>query len=224
METLLIIEDDPALLRGLKDNFEQAGYAVLTAVDGEAGLNQVLDAQPDLVLLDIMLPGINGYEICRLVREQGLDMPIVMLTAKGEEADIVLGLNLGADDYMTKPFGIRELKARVEAFLRRRRQASSDTFCFGEFSLDVSARQLFKQGCAVELSPKEYKLLELFLRKQGKALTRDEILNQVWGYNCFAGHRSVDRFVATLRHKIEPNSDSPKFIHTLREVGYRFQC
>ena len=224
METLLIIEDDPALLRGLKDNFEQAGYAVLTAVDGEAGLNQVLDAQPDLVLLDIMLPGINGYEICRLVREQGLDMPIVMLTAKGEEADIVLGLNLGADDYMTKPFGIRELKARVQAFLRRRRQASSDTFCFGEFSLDVSARQLFKQGRAVELSPKEYKLLELFLRKQGKALTRDEILNQVWGYNCFAGHRSVDRFVATLRHKIEPNSDSPKFIHTLREVGYRFQC
>ena len=197
---------------------------MLTAVDGEAGLNQVLDAQPDLVLLDIMLPGINGYEICRLVREQGLDMPIVMLTAKGEEADIVLGLNLGADDYMTKPFGIRELKARVQAFLRRRRQASSDTFCFGEFSLDVSARQLFKQGRAVELSPKEYKLLELFLRKQGKALTRDEILNQVWGYNCFAGHRSVDRFVATLRHKIEPNSDSPKFIHTLREVGYRFQC
>ena len=224
METLLIIEDDPVLLRGLKDNFDKAGYTVLTASEGEAGLNQALDAHPDLIVLDIMLPKINGYEVCRLVREQGLDMPIVMLTAKGEESDIVLGLNLGADDYVTKPFGIRELKARVEAFLRRQRQASEPSFAFGEFVLDVNARQLFKQDNEVELSPKEYKLLELFLKKQGKALTRDEILNHVWGYQCFAGHRSVDRFIATLRGKIESDVSHPRFIHTLREVGYRFEC
>jgi DNA-binding response OmpR family regulator len=224
LETLLIIEDDPALLRGLKDNFEQVGYTVLTAVEGEAGLNLALDAHPDLILLDIMLPKINGYEICRLVRQQGLDMPVVMLTAKGEEADIVLGLNLGADDYVTKPFGIRELKARVEAFLRRRHVTLPDRFAFGEFILDVSSRQLFKQGTEVALSPKEYKLLVLFLQKQGKALTRDEILNHVWGYNSFAGHRSVDRFIATLRNKIEANPSDPTFIQTLREVGYRFEC
>ncbi len=224
METLLIIEDDPALLRGLKDNFEQVGYTVLTAVDGEAGLNLALDTHPDLILLDIMLPKINGYEICRLVRQQGLDMPVVMLTAKGEEADIVLGLNLGADDYVTKPFGIRELKARVEAFLRRRHVTVQDRFTFGEFSLDDSSRQLFKQGREVTLSPKEYKLLVLFLQKQGKALTRDEILNHVWGYNSLAGHRSVDRFIATLRNKIETNPSDPIFIKTLREIGYRFEC
>ena len=224
METLLIIEDDPALLRGLKDNFEQAGYAVQTAMDGEAGLNLALDTKPDLILLDIMLPKINGYEVCRLIRKESLDMPIIMLTAKGEEADIVLGLNLGADDYVTKPFGIRELKARVQAFLRRRQQDEPAQFSFGEFVLDVSSRQLFRQGKEVELSPKEYNLLELFLRKQGKALTRDEILNHVWGYHSLTGHRSVDRFVATLRQKIESDPTQPQFIHTLREVGYRFEC
>ncbi|HAL46043.1 MAG TPA: DNA-binding response regulator [Phycisphaerales bacterium] len=222
METILIIEDDSSMMRGLKDNFAFAGYNVLTAMDGEKGLDAALNATPDLIILDIMLPKINGYEICRLVRKENLDMPIIMLTAKGEESDIILGLNLGADDYVTKPFSIKELLARVAAFLRRRKHTANEIFKFGDFHFDIGARKLSKNGNEIELSPKEYKLLEFFLKKQGKALTRDEILNAVWGYNSFTGHRSVDRFVTTLRNKIEPDADNPVFIHTLREIGYKF--
>ena len=222
METILIIEDDSSMMRGLNDNFAFAGYNVLTAMDGEKGLDAALNATPDLIILDIMLPKINGYEICRLVRKENLDMPIIMLTAKGEESDIILGLNLGADDYVTKPFSIKELLARVAAFLRRRKHTANEIFKFGDFHFDIGARKLSKNGNEIELSPKEYKLLEFFLKKQGKALTRDEILNAVWGYNSFTGHRSVDRFVTTLRNKIEPDADNPVFIHTLREIGYKF--
>ena len=223
METVLIIEDDSSMLRGLKDNFKYAGYHVITAADGEAGLNAALDAKPDLIILDIMLPRINGYEICRLIRNENLDMPIIMLTAKGEESDIILGLNLGADDYVTKPFSIKELLARAAAFLRRSKQQEQNSYKFGDFILDIPACRLSKNGHEVKLSPKELKLLELFLKKQGKALTRDEILNAVWGYNSFSGHRSVDRFVTTLRNKIEPDPHNPTFIHTLREIGYKFE-
>ena len=222
MEPVLIIEDDSTMLRGLTDNFEAAGYRVITAADGEAGLNAALDGHPDLILLDIMLPKINGYEICRLIRAEKLEMPIIMLTAKGEESDIILGLNLGADDYVTKPFSRKELLARVAAFLRRRKQEQQTVYAFGDFVLDLSARALCKDGRPVKLSPKEFKLLEFFARKKSRALTRDEILNNVWGYNSFAGHRSVDRFVTTLRNKIEPNPHTPVFIHTLREIGYKF--
>ena len=223
METILIIEDDPTMLRGLQDNFAYAGYRVLIVVEGEEGLNASLDTRPDLIVLDIMLPKINGYEICASLRQEKLDMPIIMLTAKGEESDIVLGLNLGADDYVTKPFSIKELLARVAAFLRRRKQQEQASYTFGDFVLDVSARRLAKNGLEIALSPKEYRLLEFFLKRQGKALTRDEILNAVWGYNSFAGHRSVDRFVTTLRSKIEPDPHRPTCIHTLREIGYKFE-
>jgi DNA-binding response OmpR family regulator len=223
METILIIEDDSTMLHGLKDNFEYSGYNVITASDGEAGLNAALDTKPDLIILDIMLPKINGYEICRLIRREKLDMPIIMLTAKGEESDIILGLNLGADDYVTKPFSIKELLARVAAFLRRRKQPEEDTYEFADFVFDISAHRLLKNGEEIKLSPKEFGLLEFFLKKQGKALTRDEILNAVWGYNSFSGHRSVDRFVTTLRNKIETDPHNPVFIHTLREVGYKFE-
>jgi len=223
METVLIIEDDSSMLRGLQDNFEYAGYKVITASDGEAGLNTALDAGPDLIILDIMLPKINGYEICRLIRKEKLDMPIIMLTAKGEESDIILGLNLGADDYVTKPFSIKQLLARSAAFLRRRKQKEQTRYEFGDFVLDISARRLSKSGREIKLSPKEFKLLEFFLIKQGRALTRDEILNAVWGYSSFSGHRSVDRFVTTLRNKIEPDPHNPTFIHTLREIGYKFE-
>ncbi len=223
METVLIIEDDSTMLRGLKDNFAYAGYNVITANEGEKGLNAALDGRPDLIILDIMLPKINGYEICRLIRKEKLDMPIIMLTAKGEESDIILGLNLGADDYVTKPFSIKELLARVAAFLRRRKFKEKESYKFGDFIYDISARKLSKKGKEIELAPKEYKLLEFLLKKQGKALTRDEILNAVWGYNSFAGHRSVDRFVTTLRNKIESNPHNPSFIHTLRQVGYKFE-
>ncbi len=223
METVLIIEDDPTMLRGLQDNFTFAGYNVITAADGEGGLDAALDANPDLIILDIMLPKINGYEICRLIRKENLDMPIIMLTAKGEESDIVLGLNLGADDYVTKPFSIKELLARAAAFLRRKRQTEEDTYEFGEFILDVPSRKLSKDGKEIKLTPKEFKFLEFFLKRQGKALTRDEILNTVWGYNNFVTQRSIDRCVTTLRNKIEPDPHNPTFIHTLREIGYKFE-
>ncbi len=223
METILIIEDDPTLLRGLKDNFEYKGYSVLTAADGEEGLNSALNNKPDLIILDIMLPKINGYEICRLLRKEALEMPIIMLTAKGEESDIVLGLNLGADDYVTKPFSITELLARAAAFLRRTKQAQQDSFKFGDFLLDIPARKLTRDGAEIKLSPKEFRLLELFLKRQGRALTRDEILNAVWGYDCFVMPRSIDRFVTTLRNKIEPVPHKSTFIHTIREIGYKFE-
>ena len=223
METVLIIEDDLTMLRGLKDNFKYSGYNVITAVDGEAGLNTALDAQPDLIILDIMLPEINGYEICRLIRKEKLATPIIMLTAKGEESDIILGLNLGADDYVTKPFSIKELLARAAALLRRNRQTEQDVYKFGDFILDVPARTLTNNSKEIKLSPKEFKLLEFFIRNQGRALTRDEILNTVWGYNSFVTSRSVDRFVTTLRNKIEPDPHKPTLIHTLREIGYKFE-
>jgi len=222
METILIIEDDPAMLRGLSDNFEFKGYNVITAADGEEGLNAALDKKPDLILLDIMLPKVNGYEICRLIRQENLHMPIIMLTAKGEESDIILGLNLGADDYVTKPFSIKELLARAAAFLRRSRQTERDIYEFADFQLDIPARKLTHKNKEIKLSPKEFGLLEFFLKRPGRALTRDEILNSVWGYDSFTGQRSIDRFVTTLRNKIEPDPHNPTFIHTIREIGYKF--
>ncbi len=223
METILIIEDDPTMLRALKDNFEFKGYCVLTADDGEEGLNTALNKKPDLILLDIMLPEINGYEVCRLIRKENLTMPIIMLTAKGEESDIILGLNLGADDYVTKPFSIKELLARAEAFLRRSRQTEQDIYEFGDCRLDIPARKLTRKGDEIKLSPKEFSLLEYFVKKPGRALTRDDILNMVWGYDSFIGSRSIDRFVTTLRNKIEPDPHNPTFIHTIREIGYKFE-
>ena len=223
METILIIEDDATMLRALKDNFEFKGYCVLTADDGEEGLNAALNNKPDLILLDIMLPEINGYEVCRLIRKENLNMPIIMLTAKGEESDIILGLNLGADDYVTKPFSIKELLARAAAFLRRSRQTEQDVYEFGDCRLDIPARKLTRKGDEIKLSPKEFSLLEYFVKKPGRALTRDEILNMVWGYDSFIGSRSIDRFVTTLRNKIEPDPHNPMFIHTIREIGYKFE-
>ncbi len=223
METVLIIEDDPTMLIGLRDNFEFKGYKVVTAADGERGLKAALNAKPDLIILDIMLPKINGYEICRLIREQKLTMPIIMLTAKGEESDVVLGLNLGADDYVTKPFSIKELLARAAAFLRRTKKEAQEAYEFGGLRLDIGARRLTRKNKEIELSPKEFDLLEYFLKKQGRALTRDEILNAVWGYDCVVTSRSIDRFVTTLRNKIEPDPARPIFIHTIRQIGYRFE-
>jgi len=222
-EAILVIEDDPAMLRGLKDNFLFKGYRVKTAADGESGLNEALNSNPDLIILDIMLPRINGFEVCRLIRAEGLAMPIIMLTAKGQESDIILGLNLGADDYVTKPFNIHELLARVNAFLRRQRKEEIRQFHFGDFVLNMDSRQLLRRGKEIELTPKEFKLLALFLKRSGCALTREEILKQVWGYDILVTTRSVDRCVTTLRNKIEHNSHNPDFIRTIRDVGYRFE-
>ncbi len=222
-ESILIIEDDPAMLRGLKDNFASHGYRVKTAVDGDDGLKAALNSRPDLILLDIMLPKISGYEICRLIRDEGLDMPIIMLTAKGQEQDILLGLNLGADDYVTKPFSIKELLARVNAFLRRRRQHEVQQFKFGRFALNLESRKLLRDGEEITLTPKEFGVLALFVQRAGCALTREEILKRVWGYDILVTIRSIDRCITTLRTKIESDPTSPKYIVTIRDIGYRFE-
>lgn len=222
---ILIIEDDPALLRGLKDNFSAKGFLVETAMDGEAGLERALSGTADVILLDIMLPKVNGYEICRAAREAGSNVPIIMLTARGQEEDIILGLNLGADDYVTKPFRIRELMARVNAFLRRRGEHKEpDLLQFGQFFLDGAAHKLFRGGEEVVLTTKEFRLLEYFLSRQGRALTRDDILRNVWGNSIMVTGRSVDRCVTTLRSKIEADPRRPAFIHTVRDIGYRFEA
>ena len=221
--TVLIIEDDSTLLRGLTDNFALAGYRVRSASDGIPGLEAALTEHPDLIVLDIMLPGINGYEICRRIREADLDMPIIMLTAKGQEEDIIRGLNLGADDYVTKPFSIQELLARVKAFLRRYRAADTEIHRFGDCELNKASARLFRLGKEVVLTPKEYKLLCHFLSKVGRALTRDEIMDAVWGRDILVTSRSVDRCIATLRAKIEPDPRHPRFIQTIRDIGYRFE-
>ena len=220
-QTILIIEDDPALLRGLKDNFETQGYLVRLANNGQKGLDALLAERPDLVLLDLMLPKVNGYEICRAARARQLDMPIIMLTARGQEEDIVRGLELGADDYVTKPFSIRELIARVKAFLRR--QGAAAQYDFGPFRLDPAAHKLFRDGKEIVLTGKEFRLLEFFLQRAGRALTRDGILAAVWGQEVVVTDRSVDRCVTTLRAKLEADPHHPIFIQTIRDIGYRFE-
>ena len=221
--SVLIIEDDPALMRGLMDNFEAQDYHVRLARDGREGLSSALANPPDLLLLDIMLPKMNGYEICRAVRARQLEMPIIMLTAKGQEEDIVRGLELGADDYVTKPFSIRELLARAKAFLRRRRAAPSAVFQFGDCQMDLTARKVLKNSQEVPLTAKEFRLLEFFVRQLGRALTRDQILDAVWGNEIIVNDRSVDRCVTTLRAKIEPDPHRPTYIQTIRDIGYRFE-
>jgi len=222
-ETVLIVEDDPTMLRVLRDNFEYSGFAVLTANDGRQGLQAALERKADLIVLDIMLPLVNGYEICRRVRQEGLDVPIIMLTAKGQESDIVLGLNLGADDYVTKPFSTNELLARAEAFLRRRRQKEPEAYRFGPCELHVASCRLVRDGGEVPLTPKEFNLRALFVRNPGRALTRDEILRSVWGNDLLVTTRSVDRFINTLRNKIEPDPKRATLIKTIRNIGYRFE-
>jgi len=220
---ILIVEDDPVLLRGLRDNLEACGYKVHTAKDGQQGLDMLLREKTDLMLLDLMLPKLDGYEVCRRAREQKLALPIIMLTARGQEDDIVKGLELGADDYVTKPFSIRELLARVKAFLRRQ-TAEPAIYEFGECRLDLSAHKLFRRDREVELTAKEFRLLEFFLQRRGRALTRDTVLDAVWGSAVFVTDRSVDRCVTTLRSKIEPDPRNPRFIRTIRHIGYRFEA
>lgn len=220
---ILIVEDESAMLRGLKDALQAKGFEILTAQDGETGLNLALTGEAGLILLDIMLPRVNGYQICRAVRESGLDAPILMLTAKGREEDIILGLNTGADDYLAKPFRIGELMARVRALLRRAKAQAATTFRFGGLELDLASRKLLRNGLEVEMTAKESKLLAYFVSRQGRALARNDILDAVWGRSAFVTGRSVDRCVTTLRAKIEPDPRRPKYIRTIRDIGYRFE-
>jgi len=220
---VLIVEDEPALLRGLKDTFVSKGCEVFTASDGQSALDLAMESNPDLILLDIMLPKVNGYEVCRALRKHGMEVPILMLTAKGQEEDIILGLNLGADDYVTKPFRIRELVARVNAFLRRSKAQKTAVVTFGEFELNLTGRKLFRKGMEVELTAKEFGLLSFFASRPGRALARNDVLDAVWGRSVIVTPRSIDRCVATLRAKIEPDPHRPTFIQTIRDIGYRFE-
>lgn len=223
MPRILIVEDEPALMRGLKDSFAAKGYEVLAATDGAKGMDLALSACPDLILLDIMLPRMNGFEICRAIRERNSEMPILMVTAKGQEEDVILGLNLGADDYIVKPFRLGELHARVNALWRRSNPKQDAPCRFGEFELDLTGRRLRRDGHEVELTAKEFKLLAHFASRPGRALSRDGILDAVWGYSVIVTPRSIDRCVATLRAKIEADPRRPVFIQTIRDIGYRFE-
>ncbi len=223
MTNVLIVEDNPTMLRALEDNFTMKGYTVKTARDGEQGLNAALAEKPDMIILDIMLPKINGFEVCSRIREKKLDTPIIMLTAKDQEADIITGLNLGADDYVTKPFSIKQLLARTEALLRRTAGPQADTYRFGSFTLDVPKQKLTCNGAEVTLSPKEFKVLHLLVKRQGSILTRDEILGSAFGPSHFISAKSIDGFIKTIREKIEPDLHKPTFIHTIGDIGYKFE-
>jgi two-component system alkaline phosphatase synthesis response regulator PhoP len=219
---VLVVDDDLALARGLADVLRAQGFDVRTAHDGRSGLDAALDGEIDLIFLDVMLPKMNGYEVCRAVRAQGLDVPILMVTAKGQEQDVVLGLNLGADDYVVKPFRAAELIARARAFLRRRGGDRTVTR-FGDLEIDLRARTVSRAGKPLDLTAREYKLLAYFASRPGCALARDTILDAVWGSSVFVTPRSIDRCVATLRAKVEPDAHHPTYIQTIRDIGYRFE-
>jgi two-component system, OmpR family, alkaline phosphatase synthesis response regulator PhoP len=219
---ILLIEDEPALARGLSDTLRARGFDVEVAGDGERGLEAALKGHADLILLDLMLPKVNGYEVCRAIRQQGIDTPILMLTAKSQEQDVILGLNLGADDYITKPFRVGELIARAQAFLRRRGPTAS-VVQFGDCEIDLRSRTFRRAGSDVDLTSKEFALLAYFVTRPGCALSRDVILNAVWGVSVFVSPRSIDRCVTTLRAKVEPDPHRPTYIQTIRDIGYRFE-
>lgn len=223
-ETVLVVEDDPTLRLGLTKTLRSAGFRVEVAKTGSEGLEAALAIRPDLVLLDVMLPGMNGFEICEEIRRHDADLPILMVTAKGEEQDRVRGLRLGADDYIVKPFGISELLARVDAALRRRRLSEGEQAVvrFGGVSIDFRAHVVTRDGAAVDLTALEMKLLRFFVQHEGALLPRQRILDAVWGADYFGTDRTVDNFINRLRAKLEADPRSPRHFVTLRGAGYRF--
>jgi DNA-binding response OmpR family regulator len=224
METILVVEDDPSIQRGLELNLQVEGYSVITASDGDTGLKLALERRPDIVLLDVMLPKLSGFDICRQLRKQGLTMPIILLTAKTQEIDKIMGLELGADDYVTKPFSVGEVVARVNAAMRRskRFETSEADYNFSDFNLDVKGQVLRKDGKQIELSQKEFLMLKLFLENEGKVLSRQEILAKVWGFDYYGTDRTVDNFINKLRQKVEDDINNPSHILTMRGSGYKF--
>ena len=221
---ILVVEDDVAIAFGLQKNLQFEGYEVVVATDGEAGLSRAIDARPDLMILDIMLPKVNGFEICQALRKQGIDIPIIFLTAKGQESDKILGLDLGGDDYMTKPFSVRELLARVKTILRRVKGDEPELVTFGDVEVNFTAQTVKLRGQDVNLTSKEFELLRFLMRSEGKVLPRDSILNKVWGYDYYGTARTIDNFINRLRQKIEDDVDNPRHILTVRGVGYKFQA
>ena len=224
MKTILIIEDDVSILRGLKDNLEYEGYAVVSETNGKKGLQTALEKNPDLLLLDIMLPGINGYEICKRVKKEKPQLPVIMITARGSEMDKVSGLDIGADDYVTKPFSIPELLARLRAVFRRTTPTNPipDQYSFGKVKLDFKKYQASRDNQEIKLSSKEFAIMEYFIKHEGEAVHRHDLLNEVWGFEAMPTTRTVDNFILDLRKKLEENPSEPKHIISIRGAGYKF--
>ena len=224
MKKILIIEDEVNMIEGLRFNLEARDFVVIDALDGETGLKRAAEEQPDLIILDLMLPGINGYEVCKKLKASMPEIPIVMLTAKSQESDIVTGLDLGADDYITKPFSILELIARINAMLRRSSAHSTipDLFQFGNIEINFKKYEASKHGKILKMSPREFEILRYLLERKGEVVTRDDLLNQVWGYASFPYTRTIDAHIATLRKKIEDRPEEPELIITIHGKGYKF--
>lgn len=228
MIKVLVVEDDPAILRGLSDNLRFEGYEVITATDGEAGYRLQAERKPDLILLDLMLPRMSGLEFCRKLRGEGIQTPVLMLTARSEEADRVLGLDLGADDYVAKPFSVRELMARVRALLRRSQQGTDagaalpDDVRFGSAEVDFRSYEARRDGTPIEMTRKEFAMLRYLASRAGQVVSRDDLLNEVWGYDSYPSSRTVDNHVAGLRAKLERDASQPEHIRTVHGVGYKF--
>lgn len=224
MAKILLVEDEPQMQRGVKDNLEFEGYEVDTASDGKVGLQKLLENSYDLVLLDVMLPHMSGFDVCKKAREKGITTPVIMLTAKGEEIDKVVGLELGADDYITKPFGLRELLARVKAVLRRAEGSMgslTQKIALGSVEIDFATYNASRSGKSVQMTPKEFEVLKFLWQHRNKAVSRDQLLTNVWGYDETISTRTVDNFILKLRQKIEDDPAHPKHIITIHGLGYK---
>ena len=224
-QRILIIEDEPDLLRGLEINLRAEGYTVLTAPRGDTGMERALGEHPDLVLLDVMLPGMNGFDVCRELRRRGFEAPVIMLTAKGEEVDRIVGLEIGADDYVTKPFSVRELLARIRVRLRRHAPAKGDSksrLKLGEIEVDFDKHEAMRRGRRIELTGKESDELRLLARHRGEIVTRDHLLEEVWGYETYPTTRTVDNHILRLRQKLEEDPANPRHILSVYGEGYKF--
>ncbi len=226
MKRILLVEDEPGLVMTLSDRLKSEGYEVGVASDGPSGLERAVREKWDVILLDVMLPGSSGFDVCRDVRAKGVTTPIIMLTARGQVVDKVLGLKLGADDYLTKPFDLLELSARIEVQLRREALAtappSATQYRFGDVSVDFRKVEVVRQGKQIEVSAREFLLLKYFIEHREATLSRDELLNEVWGYHSMPSTRTVDVHVAWLRQKIEPSPKQPQYVLTVHGMGYKF--
>jgi two-component system, OmpR family, alkaline phosphatase synthesis response regulator PhoP len=224
VKRILLVEDEPGLVLTLSDRLAREGYAIETSGDGESALERATTEGFDLVLLDVMLPSMNGFDVIRELRRRGIETPVIMLTARGQIVDKVVGLKLGADDYVTKPFEMVELLARIEAKLRRAPVTPhpADGYQFGDVRIDFRRAEVARNGEPVELSAREFQLLRYFIEHRGATLSREELLNEVWGYNAMPSTRTVDVHVAWLRQKVEPTPRHPQFILTVHGLGYKF--
>jgi DNA-binding response OmpR family regulator len=222
MTRILVVEDEPGIALALEDDLKMQGYEVEVVGDGDTAAHRARDQSFDLILLDIMLPRKDGFEVCRELRRANIRTPIIVLTAKTHEAEKVLGLELGADDYVTKPYSPRELRARIKTILRRATGELPEVYRFGEVEVDFTRRELRRAGQVVETTPLEFKLLETFVRRRGRVLSRQQLLDEAWGPDTFVTERVVDNQITSLRKKIEPSASQPRYLLSIRGIGYRF--